>query len=483
MNGLYRKISSTFLLKIFGLGLAFVFQIVLGRVLEPTLYGQYTMFLTYTTVLSIIPILGIDRNLIKEIAKVLNDKSKANSLMQFAFFVVALTTTVLLIIIYLVRGMLPIPENTLNLFLLMLSIKVIIAILDGFIQGQGLVVKVTLFSVVLNNILKMLLFIIMISCKMDGLYAALYSFIVSELITIVLRAISIKKLLGTHLKLEIKIDSNEKKEFIKYSATVALVSGIGLLLQNVDKIMISEYLDLQSVGIYKVSQNYISLISVFITPFIAFWPLISKLYSENKNKEIEKEMKRIVRIVTYLVIPMFFLFLFLSDKLLLVFGEDYVSREAQVALIVLAFAFLVDAISGPIGSILTMTKYAKYILYNNIFSLILNIGLNYILIKEYGVVGVAIGTGVSIIANNIISIIEVKFLLGIFSYDYKNIYQIIILSFINYMFCLMLSKVFEVQNLYVYIIIFGCGIYLMNGIILAIKYRNHIKKIVSDWRD
>lgn len=438
------------------------------------------MFITYTTVLSIVPILGMDRNLIKEVAKVLNDKSKANSLLQFSLKVSILITIVLSIIVHLVKGKISIPVNAINIFLWMLVIKVFTTILDGFLQGQGLVVAVTLQNIVFNNILKVILFFFMIRHRIDGLHAALYSFIVSEIIIIILKSVSIKKLLGEHLVLKIMLTENEKKEFVKYSVTVALISGIGLLLQNIDKIMISEYLDLQSVGIYKVSQNYTSLIKVFITPFIAFWPIISKLYSENNIKAIEIEMKKIVWIMTYLVTPMFFIFLFLGDKLLLVFGEAYVSNEAKVMLIILAFSFLIDALSGPIGSILTMTNYAKYILYNNIISLFLNIVLNYILIKVYGIIGVAIGTGISIIANNLISIIEVKVLLRIFSYNYKNLVQITTMSLFNYLICLILSNFIQFNNLYLHIIGFGSILYLSNGLIIVINEKNKIKNFISE---
>ena len=237
------------------------------------------------------------------------------------------------------------------------------------------------------------------------------------------------------------------------------------MLQNIDKIMISTFLDLNRVGIYKVAQNYVNLISVFITPFIAFWPVISKLYNENNIGQIETEMKRIVRIVTYLVVPMFFIFLFLGNDLLAIFGEAYVTNEAKLALIILAFSFLIDAISGPIGSILTMTKYAKLALYNNLISLLINITLNFILISRFGIVGVAIATGVSIIANNLISIIQVKLLLGIFSYDYRNLIQILTMGVVNYLLGIILIDRLLVENIYARIIIFGIVIYSLNLIL------------------
>lgn len=84
MESLYRKVSITFLIKILGLGIAFVFQIILGRFLKPELYGQYTMFLTYTSILSIIAVLGMDGNLIKEVAKITNNKLQSNSYLFFA---------------------------------------------------------------------------------------------------------------------------------------------------------------------------------------------------------------------------------------------------------------------------------------------------------------------------------------------------------------------------------------------------------------
>ncbi len=123
---------------------------------------------------------------------------------------------------------------------------------------------------------------------------------------------------------------------------------------------------------------------------------------------------------------------------------------------------MVDAISGPIGSILTMTNYARYILINNIICLLLNIIFNFIFIKIFGIVGVAIATAISIIANNLISIIEVKLLLGIFSYDYKNLIQIISFSLINYVSSIWLIKIINLSNNYLNIIVFSISLYLIN---------------------
>lgn len=479
MSGLYKKAGSTFILKFFGLGIAFIFQILLGRVLNPELYGKYTMYLTYSTVFSIITILGMDSNLIKEIARFEGDLIKEKTLLRFSTQTSLLITIAVAGILLLIRQFIGFSSFGLLLLLSMIVIKSMIAILDGYLQGKGNVVLVTLLKSVINNILKIMLFVILILLNIDSLNAALFSFLLSEIVTIMLRTSHVISKPSKKINSKLTFSLEEKKIFIKYSLTVALISGIGLMLQNVDKIMISTYLDLTRVGIYKVTQNYVVLISVFVTPFIAFWPVISKLYKENNINQIQLEMKRIVRIVTYLVIPMFFIFLFLSDDLLVIFGEKYVTEESKRVLIILAFSFLIDAVSGPIGSILTMTTYAKFALYNNITSLLINIILNVVLIERFGIVGVALATGISIIANNLISIIEVKLLLGIFSYDYRNLIQFFSMGLINYLLGMILIDVISFENVYVRVIIFGLSIYTVNLVVLAVNHRKDIRNILD----
>ncbi|MDP4091249.1 MAG: polysaccharide biosynthesis C-terminal domain-containing protein, partial [Bacillota bacterium] len=324
------------------------------------------------------------------------------------------------------------------------------------------------------NSLKVVFFVIFISLHLDGLKSSLFSFILGEDVAVLLRCVKIREFTGDKLSFKDDLSHTEKEQFIKYSLTVALIAGIGVLLQNVNMIMLEKLLGADSVAVYKVAHNYVALIGVLISPFIAFWPVISKLYKENKISEIQAEMRNIVKIVTYMVIPMFLIFYFLSEKLLFIFGKGYVTDDGKKVLLILGFAFLVDAISGPIGSILNMTKYAKFTLINNIIAVLLNIILNYVFIRKYGVAGAAIGTGISIIANNLISIVEVKLLLGIFSYDYKYVIQIVSFSIGNYFLSRWLFGILNINNSFIYIVVFGIIIYVINMLVIAFIYRQLI---------
>lgn len=483
MNKLYQTISGIFLIKVIGLGIAFIFQIILGRSLEPEFYGKYTMYITYISIISIIPVFGMDSNLIKEVARVSEDKLKSSTLLKFSAKISLAIFIGIAALLIIFHNLLSISLSIIGVFLFMLLLSVLISLLDGFLQGLGLVFKVTILNVFLNNLMKIVFFSLFLRIGIVGLNSALYSYIFSESITIIFRLKIINDRIGSQLRVKSGIAKLEQNKFIKYSITVALISGMSLLIQNVDRIMISRLLGYSSVGVYKVSQNYVALIGVFIAPFVAFWPRISKLYSENKINEIEYEMKRIITIVSYLAIPMFFIFLTINENLLMVFGSQYITNNSKMVLIILSFAYLVDAISGPIGSILTMTNYARYILLNSIVSLAVNIILNYIFINKYGIIGAAIGTGISIILSNLLSIVEVKLLLNIFSYDYSNILQIIFFSILNYFLSNYLYRTINIENNILLIITFSLILYATNFGFIVIIQRKKIVELVNRKRE
>lgn len=479
MAGLYKKAGGTFIFKILGLSIAFILQIVLGRILNPKLYGIYTMYITYTTLFSIITIIGMDRNLIKEIPRLDIKNNKGEKLLKFSIKVSFIIMFLIIFVIFIMKKSLKLSNDGFLILTIMVGIKTIIVLLDGYLQGKEQILKVTFLNTLLNNIFKIIIFLIFVFLGIKELNSAIISFILGEFLTILIRLKIISIIIKSESKEKYILEKFEKKLFIKYSITMALISGIGIILQNVDKIVISYYLDFVNVGIYKVSQNYVSLISVFITPFVAFWPIISKLYNENRLEQIEVEMKTIIRLITYLVIPMFYIFIFKGNILLKIFGDEYVTKQAYVTLIILSSAFLIDAISGPIGSILIMTKYARYSLINNIIALIINFSLNILLVRKMGIIGVSVATAISIICNNLISIIQVKVLLGIFSYDIKYLIQIICLVFLNFIFSGILFNLIDINNLYLNITIFGTLIYILNILIIFFVERKNINKILK----
>tara|TARA_R100001377_G_scaffold84071_2_gene66829 strand:- start:236 stop:460 length:225 start_codon:yes stop_codon:yes gene_type:complete len=72
-----------------------------------------------------------------------------------------------------------------------------------------------------------------------------------------------------------------------------------------------------------------------------------------------------------------------------------------------------NAVCGPVGSILQMTRSQKAFQNILFIALLINISLNLVLVNNYGVNGVAIATSVSLDFWNLVSVIYIR----------KNIYK------------------------------------------------------------
>jgi O-antigen/teichoic acid export membrane protein len=110
-------------------------------------------------------------------------------------------------------------------------------------------------------------------------------------------------------------------------------------------------------------------------------------------------------------------FIIFPKKVLLLFGPEYL-ESAQI-LIILTIATLIQAFLGAAGPTLSMSGRTKLVLLNTIGAFIINILLNIFLIPQYGIVGAAWATFISLTLIGLIRIVEVGFILKMNFVDLK----------------------------------------------------------------
>jgi O-antigen/teichoic acid export membrane protein len=103
-----------------------------------------------------------------------------------------------------------------------------------------------------------------------------------------------------------------------------------------------------------------------------------------------------------------------GDDLLRFFGSEFPAGYA--ALVVLGVGALARCAVGSVGTILVQSGHQNYNAFNIAAVTAANIGLNLYYIPRYDVLGAAIATGLSLAAINIVGLIEVRLLLGIWPY-------------------------------------------------------------------
>jgi O-antigen/teichoic acid export membrane protein len=129
-------------------------------------------------------------------------------------------------------------------------------------------------------------------------------------------------------------------------------------------------------------------------------PIISDKYENENNIEISSLYWKVTNWIIMVSLPiMITIGIFSKEFIGLVYGSEFIS--GALVLTILTISQGLRGFVGPSGITVQMTGYEDWNLYLNSLSSFLNIGLNLILIPNFGLFGAAIASSVSIISTNI----------------------------------------------------------------------------------
>lgn len=183
--------------------------------------------------------------------------------------------------------------------------------------------------------------------------------------------------------------------------------GAKVLSKSTDYFVISAFLSPVSVGLYAFADRIMRHIS-HILPHFFFMNLIQPAfyakYTQSDDSEIlNRAFYFLVKINSFFVIPLFVGIVLLGDKLIFyVFDPKYM--QAFPILIVIATFGALDAFLYPIGLVVRSIERVEINLYSKIFA-IYNLILDIIVVKPFGIMGVAIVTSTAFLFKNIFSFI------------------------------------------------------------------------------
>ena len=203
----------------------------------------------------------------------------------------------------------------------------------------------------------------------------------------------------------IKLNSKFKIKNLKFNSKTAIlllkdswplmISSAAIMIHiKVDQVIIKEILGLEAVGQYaaaaKVSEAWYFIPSVLTA---SFFPAIINAKKNNEdlyNSRLQKLYDIMVWIAIAIAIPM----IFLSDWLIeILYGYQY--SEAGNVLMIHIWAGVFVSLGLASNTWLICENLQKFLIVNTFIATITNIGLNYILIPKFGIVGAAWATIIS----------------------------------------------------------------------------------------
>ncbi|MEE9189144.1 MAG: polysaccharide biosynthesis C-terminal domain-containing protein, partial [Candidatus Neomarinimicrobiota bacterium] len=217
----------------------------------------------------------------------------------------------------------------------------------------------------------------------------------------------LRRLTGVHFGSVIKASFDWK--LLKFSTPLMFAMIIGTILNWTDIMMLGFFTNIESVGLYHPAARTAGLIRVILLAFSGIYmPMMAQYFSKNDSIRMQMLIKLVARWILTLAVPCLILLLTFPSKVMLLFGVQYV--EAQGVLQILAIAIFIQTISGIGGSTLVVTGYPKVNLYNALAALGVNITLNIILIPQFGIMGAALATLISLIIIAVARIVEIRLL-------------------------------------------------------------------------
>ena len=182
------------------------------------------------------------------------------------------------------------------------------------------------------------------------------------------------------------------KSLFSYSSYLFIADIADRLRFQVDPIVIAAFVGLAAVTHYRIASVFADqYMRIMITVMGVFWPLLSQLHGAGEEARIKKTFffatKISVCAATFLCFG------------LITWGRPTIHRwmgpaymDSYWPLVVLTLAMLMDLWQMPTVSLLYATFKHRVYAFSNLAEGLLNLGVSLILVRRYGMLGVALGT-------------------------------------------------------------------------------------------
>ena len=319
-----------------------------------------------------------------------------------------------------------------------------------------------------------------------GLLAVVTSTVILNLITYIFDIFYAFKL-GMRVKFK-GFDINILKDISKYSFYIFLNIVIDRIYWGTDKIIIGKYIGTSAIGIYSVASIFNQVYRNLSTAISGvLFPKINILVVENRLKELSNLFIKVGRI-QYILLGLISsgFIVFGKEFIYLWLGEGYL--EVYIISLWIMIPLTIPLIQSTGIAIMQARNLHQFRSTIYFFIAILNIINSVQLVKNYGVVGCAIATGISFILGHIIIMniyyqkrVDINILLF-----WKNIFKMTIPIIIVFILGILMNKFlsyYSFKNFIlkgsIYTLLYLTLMYFMG---MNIEEKNEVKKLLKKLR-
>ena len=413
----FKITSQTFLIRLCGLGLIFINQALLARLMGAKEYGNYTVIFTCMNFLVVFTMLGFDTSVLRFFPSFVGKLqwSKLKGFLRFTKWVIFLLSIIVFSgVVYFLLHVTGIKTFKNISFSEAFFWAAVLLPFLAFINYYSSVlralhkIKASLlpFYVLLPISTSVICYVYyLIHSEKILVDAAVFIYLCCALFIFVLIAFRLKKEVSPHIK---AVSAEyDRKLWLSVSFTIFIISVITLVLKRVDILFVSYYFGNTHAGIYAVAAMISSFVPFGLTVVdYVFAPRISELFESKQYEKLQKMISNTSRIIFFITLPIAFIVIVFGKFILQIFGTAFIA--SYLPLIILTAGQLVNAWTGMVAAMMTMTGNQKIFLLVYLFAGVLDVALNSILVPKLGMNGAAIASAVSLAVLNMVMYFIVK---------------------------------------------------------------------------
>ncbi|MFB6135759.1 MAG: flippase [Halobacteriaceae archaeon] len=402
--------------------LVFALNFALATGLSVGLYGVYAFGYRVVGLLTRITQLGANNTVVRFVPKHDGDRPRQNRTMGLAYTTVLAASLVAGAALFAAAPLLgrvavdhPLVTEVVRLFAFLLPFNVLVRVAANQFRSLEMVEYQTAIVQVAEPAARLLGVVVALALGFSvvGVVVAVVCTVATLFVASL--ALSYRE---TEIRPAFGWSWEEAREFYGYSLPIAAAALGAVLRGRIDVVLIGALVSASAAGVYNVAL----LLTAFITfPLGAvnqlFPPVASRLYSEGRTDDLRSVYATIARWIFTGSVAITAVELVYGRQLLSLFGAAYTDGTAVLALF--AVAHLVASMVGSTGWLLMMTDNQRVEAVNSWALGVLNVGLSYYFVLEYGVVGAALGTGASLAFINLLRVGELYYLEGLMPFTRK----------------------------------------------------------------
>ena len=404
-------VTFTLAAQAFRVGSTMLLTVLVSRFLGAEALGLLTLGLTLATIATVVASLGVDQGVIRFVARAQPGVASAPAAVRTALIIAATGGVAAGSLAWLIAPMVanvlfgaPALRIMLLIFALTIPPTAILAAALGAMQGSFLVVQRSVIEWIAFPLLTLALAAgVLLSGR--GVNGVAVSYLIAWLVVAVV---------GVSIALRIPGDAGPLifRPMLALSLPLMLSLLTGYLLFHVDVLMLGGLAGIRDVGLYSVATRLaLPLFLVLDSVARAFAPMVAHLYPQQQIERLGSVYAAATEWILAINVAAGVLIAMNAESILRLFGDEFVA--AAMPLRVLCLGIVAATSCGAAASMLTMTRWQRLEMIDNLLLLLINVALNALLIPRFGALGAAFATATSATSVYALKVLQVRWLLSL----------------------------------------------------------------------